>query len=70
MHRVDMLNVVYTMVLVLAVAGFAETQIAHATDNLAPGDRYQSGYDHGRADALANNPDFCANDHTAIYCSV
>lgn len=37
--------------------------------SLQPGDRYQSGYDHGFADEKSGQPEFCSSDHTSIYCN-
>jgi hypothetical protein len=42
-------------------------QTAFAT-TLTPGDRYQSGYEHGFADQKAGQPDFCSSDHTKQFC--
>jgi hypothetical protein len=37
-------------------------------DSLSLTDRYNSGYNHGYADAQARNSRFCSQDHTIAYC--
>jgi len=37
-------------------------------DSLSLTDRYNSGYNHGYADAQAGNSRFCSQDHTIAYC--
>ncbi len=46
----------------------AQTTEAFAA-SLTPGDRYQSGWNHGQADEQAHKPSFCSDDHSMIYCN-
>jgi hypothetical protein len=59
-----------TLLAVLLMATSLMVLTAHTAfaTTLTPGDRYQSGYNHGFADQKAEEPNFCSSDHTQQYC--